>query len=343
AGEYPKSLTLKYLTGLMKIEMPALKRSSHKSVWIKGACEHNLKNIDVEFPLGVLTAVVGVSGSGKSTLVGDILYPAIRRELFQLGDKPGAYLELCGDLGSISGIEYVDQNPIGKSARSNPVTYLKVYDDIRHLFSEQPFAKINGFGHAHFSFNVDGGRCPQCQGEGIVKIPMQFMADVTMVCDSCLGKRFIPDILEVKYRDKDISEVLDMSVDQAMEFFAQDRDALPQRIVQGLQPLHDVGLGYVKLGQSSSTLSGGESQRVKLASFLGMGKGRGGGQILFIFDEPTTGLHMDDIGKLLASFRSLLDAGHSIVVVEHNPYIIAAADHIIELGPEGGDKGGYLI
>ena len=329
----------------------------------------------MRFPLNVMTAVIGVSGSGKSTLVGDILYPALNRMLNQVGAKPGSFRELRGDLDRISSVEFVDQNPIGRSSRSNPVTYIKAYDDIRKLFSEQPLAKVNGFGHSHFSFNIDGGRCPECLGEGTVKIPMQFMADIVMTCESCGGKRFIQDVLEVKYRGKNISDVLDMSVDEAIEFFSSAGEPAAVRIAAKLMPLHDVGLGYIALGQNSSTLSGGESQRVKLAYFLGIGKDPVSSQtasyctdpvedyilgkhtqssgtkrsrqadkpILFIFDEPTTGLHFDDIEKLLASFRALLNRGHTIIVVEHNPYIIAAADHIIELGPEGGDRGGYLI
>lgn len=262
--------------------------------------------------------------------------------------KPGSFRELRGDIDRISSVEFVDQNPIGRSSRSNPVTYIKAYDDIRKLFSEQPLAKINGFGHSHFSFNIDGGRCPECLGEGTVKIPMQFMADITMTCESCGGKRFIQDVLEVKYRGMNISDVLDMSVDEAIDFFSSAGEPAATRIASKLMPLHDVGLGYIALGQNSSTLSGGESQRVKLAYFLGIGKdtatkGSSDKPIMFIFDEPTTGLHFDDIEKLLASFRALLDRGHTIIVVEHNPYIIAAADHIIELGPEGGDQGGYLL
>lgn len=345
-SSWPDSLTLKYLTGRKKISVDPVKRPWKQYIEVCDACENNLKNIDVRFPLNVMTAVIGVSGSGKSTLVGDILYPALNRMLNQVGAKPGSFRELRGDLDRISSVEFVDQNPIGRSSRSNPVTYIKAYDDIRKLFSEQPLAKINGFGHSHFSFNIDGGRCPECLGEGTVKIPMQFMADITMTCESCGGKRFIQDVLEVKYRDKSISDVLDMSVDEAMDFFSSAGDPSASRIAAKLKPLHDVGLGYIALGQNSSTLSGGESQRVKLAYFLGKDqgdKGLTGKPILFIFDEPTTGLHFDDIEKLLASFRALLDRGHTIVVVEHNPYIIQAADHIIELGPEGGDGGGYLL
>ncbi len=339
---HSKSLTLQYLYGEKVIPIPQVKRKWTHYIEVCGACENNLKNIDVKFPLKVMTAVVGVSGSGKSTLVGDILYPALSRHISQLGPRPGAFRELKGDLSRISSIEYVDQNPIGKSSRSNPVTYLKVYDDIRKLFSEQPYAKMNGYGHSHFSFNIDGGRCPECQGEGVIKIPMQFMADITTVCESCGGKRFLPDILEVKYKGRDINDILNMSVDEAIEFFSSQSEPAAKRIAEKLKPLQYVGLNYIQLGQSSSTLSGGESQRVKLASFLGKDNDATG-SILFIFDEPTTGLHFDDISKLLDSFNALLDKGHTIIVVEHNPYIIAAADHIIELGPEGGDQGGYLI
>lgn len=335
------SLTLQYLGGEKSIPIPEKKRGWAYSIEVCGACENNLKNIDVKFPLRVMTAVVGVSGSGKSTLVGDILYPALSRHLGQTGPKPGAHRELRGDLERITSIEYVDQNPIGKSSRSNPATYLKVYDDIRKLFSEQPYAKMNGYGHSHFSFNIDGGRCPECQGEGVIKIPMQFMADITTVCESCGGKRFLPDILEVKYKGKDINDILNMSVDEAIDFFSSQGEPAATRIAEKLKPLQYVGLNYVQLGQNSSTLSGGESQRVKLASFLGKDNDSKG-SILFIFDEPTTGLHFDDISKLLNSFNALLDKGHTIIVVEHNPYIIEAADHIIELGPEGGDEGGYL-
>ncbi len=342
--KYPDSLTLRYLTGASKIDIPTQKRSWEHYVEVCDACENNLKNIDVRFPLNVMTAVTGVSGSGKSTLVGDILFPALNRYLNQIG-KPGSFRELRGHLSRISSVEFVDQNPIGKSSRSNPVTYIKAYDEIRKLFSEQQLAKINGFGHSHFSFNIDGGRCPECLGEGTVKIPMQFMADITMTCESCLGKRFIPDVLEVRYNGKNISDVLDMSVDEAIEFFKAGKEPAAARIAARLQPLHDVGLGYVALGQNSSTLSGGESQRVKLAYFLGKDDAdrKTDKPIMFIFDEPTTGLHFDDISKLLASFQALISRGHSIIVVEHNPFIIAAADYIIELGPEGGDGGGYLL
>lgn len=343
--EYPKSLTLKYLLGEKQLLPPASKREWRDYIEIKEACENNLKHIDVKFPLNVLTVVTGVSGSGKSTLVGDILYPALNRHFKQTGPNPGSYMALTGALDKISAVEFVDQNPIGKSSRSNPVTYIKAYDEIRKLFSEQPYAKMNGFGHSHFSFNIDGGRCPECLGEGVIKISMQFMADITMTCESCGGKRFKPEILQVRYRDKSISDVLDMSVDQAIEFFSSQGDPAALRIASKLKPLHDVGLGYVALGQNSSTLSGGESQRVKLAYFLGKESDcrRTSSPVLFIFDEPTTGLHFEDISKLLQSFDSLIAKGHSIIVVEHNRYVIRAADHIIELGPEGGDEGGYLL
>jgi excinuclease ABC subunit A len=336
------SITIDYLQGRRSRYLPETKRPWKYSIEICGAAENNLKNISVRFPLGCLTVVTGVSGSGKSSLVGDILYPAVYRHINQIGERPGAYRELRGDLSRISAIEYVDQNPIGKSSRSNPVTYLKVYDDIRKLFSEQPYAKMNGFGHSHFSFNIEGGRCPECQGEGVIRIQMQFMADVTMVCESCGGHRFMPEILEVKYQDKNIDDVLNMSVTEAVEFFSSQEDQAAKRIAEKLQPLVDVGLAYLKLGQSSSTLSGGESQRIKLASFLGK-ESSAKEHILFIFDEPTTGLHFYDIEKLLKSFDALIAKGHSIIVVEHNMDVIKAADWIIELGPDAGDQGGELI
>ncbi len=339
------SLTIDYLSGIKKIEFPSKKREWKHCVEICGAMEHNLKNISVKFPLGVITAVTGVSGSGKSTLIGDTLYPALARHFQQFGIKPGAFKELKGDIERLAGVEFVDQNPIGKSSRSNPVTYLKIYDDIRKLFSEQQFAKVNGFGHSHFSFNIDGGRCPQCLGEGYITIPMQFMADIKMVCEECGGKRFKPAVLDVKYQGKSINEVLDMSVEEAIAFFGAQKDSAAKKIAQKLQILDDVGLGYVQLGQSSSSLSGGESQRVKLAQFLSKesgGKGALAGPTLFIFDEPTTGLHFHDIKKLLLAFNALVEKGHTIIVVEHNPDVIAAADWEIELGPEGGDAGGCL-
>ena len=339
------SLTLQYLGGKRSRYMRQ-KRTWDYSIRVEGAMEHNLKDINVNFPLGVLTVVTGVSGSGKSSLVGDILYPALYRHINQSGPVPGTFRGLSGNLDRITQVEYVDQNPIGKSSRSNAVTYLKVYDDIRKLLSDQQYAKMNGFTPSHFSFNIDGGRCPECQGEGFVKIGMQFMADVSMVCESCGGKRFKPDILEVKYKGLNIDDILNMSVEEAITFFGAQEDPTARRIAERLQPLVDVGLSYIKLGQSSSTLSGGESQRIKLAYFLSMTdtSTRSKPQkILFIFDEPTTGLHFYDVEKLLKSFDALLAKGHSIVVVEHNLDVIRAADWVIDLGPEAGDEGGGLV
>ena len=340
-----RSLTLQYLGG-DRGRYQRKKRDWSYSIVVEGAMEHNLKDIDVRFPLGVLTVVTGVSGSGKSSLVGDVLYPAIYRHINHAGAAPGTFRGLSGNLDRITHVEYVDQNPIGKSSRSNAVTYLKVYDDIRKLLSEQQYAKMNGFTPSHFSFNMDGGRCPECQGEGFVKIGMQFMADVSMVCESCGGRRFKPDILEVKYKDKNIDDMLNMSVEEAISFFGSQDNPVAKRIAERLQPLVDVGLSYIKLGQSSSTLSGGESQRVKLAYFLSINDvaPRSKSQkILFIFDEPTTGLHFYDVEKLLKSFDALLAKGHSIIVVEHNLDVIKAADWVIDLGPEAGDGGGHLV
>ena len=340
-----RSLTLQYLNG----QRPRYERQKRKwiySIKVEGAMEHNLKDIDVRFPLGVLTVVTGVSGSGKSSLVGDILYPAVYRELNHTGSAPGTFRGLSGNVDRITQVEYVDQNPIGKSSRSNAVTYLKVYDEIRKLLSDQQYAKMNGYTPSHFSFNMDGGRCPECQGEGFVKIGMQFMADVSMVCESCGGKRFKPDILEVRYKGMNIDDILNMSVEEAITFFGSQNDPAASRIAERLQPLVDVGLSYIKLGQSSSTLSGGESQRIKLAYFLSMndtGAKTRNQKILFIFDEPTTGLHFYDVEKLLKSFDVLLSKGHSIVVVEHNLDVIKSADWVIDLGPEAGDAGGNLV
>ena len=344
--EQERSLTLQYLDGARK-RYVRKRRTWDYSINVEGAMEHNLKDITVKFPLGVLTVVTGVSGSGKSSLVGDILYPAIYRHLNQAGAAPGTFRGLSGNLDRVTQVEYVDQNPIGKSSRSNAVTYLKVYDDIRKLLSEQQYAKMNGFTPSHFSFNIDGGRCPECQGEGFVKIGMQFMADVTMVCEACGGRRFKPEILEVRYKDKNIDDILNMSVEEAIAFFGTQEDAAARRIAERLQPLVDVGLSYIKLGQSSSTLSGGESQRIKLAYFLSLNEGNAKPakkqRILFIFDEPTTGLHFYDVEKLLKSFDALLASGHTIVVVEHNPDVIGVADWVIDLGPEAGDDGGHLV
>lgn len=340
-----RSLTMQYLQGIRK-RYKRVKRTWDYSITVEGAMEHNLKDINVRFPLGVLTVVTGVSGSGKSSLVGDILYPALYRHINQAGPVPGTFRGLSGNLDRITQVEYVDQNPIGKSSRSNAVTYLKVYDDIRKLLSDQQYAKLNGYTPSHFSFNIDGGRCPECQGEGFVKIGMQFMADVTMVCEACSGKRFKPDILEVRYKGMNIDDILNMSVEEAISFFGSQKDSIAQRIAERLQPLVDVGLSYIKLGQSSSTLSGGESQRIKLAYFLSMNDNFSKGKqqkILFIFDEPTTGLHFYDVEKLLKSFDALLAKGHTIVVVEHNPDVIKAADWIIDLGPEAGDAGGNIV
>ncbi len=338
------SLTLQYLCGGRK-RFRREKRDWTYSIKVEGAMEHNLKDINVKFPLGALTVVTGVSGSGKSSLVGDILYPALYRHINQTGSAPGTFRGLSGNLDRITQVEYVDQNPIGKSLRSNAVTYLKVYDDIRKLLSEQQFAKLNGFTPSHFSFNQEGGRCPECQGEGFVKIGMQFMADVTMVCEACGGKRFKPDILEVRYKEKNVDDILGMSVEEAIEFFSAQPEPLAKKIAERLQPLVDVGLSYIKLGQSSSTLSGGESQRVKLASFLSINEeSRSKKQhVLFIFDEPTTGLHFYDVEKLLRSFDALISKGHTIVVVEHNMDVVRSADWVIDLGPEAGDGGGNLV
>ena len=341
AAQTERSLTLQYLKGIRK---PYLREKNpwHYSITVQGAMQNNLKDIDVRFPLNVLTVVTGVSGSGKSSLVGDILYPALHRRLNETGDLPGTFKGLAGDLSRITRVEYVDQNPIGKSSRSNAVTYLKVYDDIRKLLSEQQYAKINGFTPSYFSFNQDGGRCPECQGDGFVKIGMQFMADVTMVCESCGGKRFKPEILEVKYRDKNVDDILNMSVEEAMAFFGAQKEEAARTIAAKLQPLADVGLGYIKLGQPSSTLSGGESQRIKLAYFLSLAEG-GREKILFIFDEPTTGLHFYDVEKLLRAFDVLIGKGHTVVVVEHNVDVIRSADWVIDLGPDAGDKGGEVV
>ncbi len=337
-----RGLTADYLRGDKKIPIPDLRRGWSRSIRLCGARENNLKNIDVEIPLGVMTCITGVSGSGKSSLIKGILYPALRRLLNDTGDKPGDFEALRGDLSLLKGVEMVDQNPIGRSSRSNPVTYLKAYDEIRKLYAEQPYARHSGIGATAFSFNVPGGRCEECQGEGTIKVGMQFMADVTLCCEACQGKRFKEEILEVRYRGKNISDLLEMSVDEAIAFFDEDQNtATCRRIVERLQPLSDVGLGYIRLGQPSSTLSGGESQRVKLASFLSKESTQGG--ILFLFDEPTTGLHFHDIRKLLEAFNALIQKGHTIVIVEHNMEVIQSADWVIDLGPEAGDEGGEIL
>ena len=348
SGSYKKllkskeSLTADYLTARRRIEIPENTRGWSNSITICGARENNLKNIDVKIPLGVMTCITGVSGSGKSTLAKGILYPALRRELFDTGQKPGDFDRLEGDIAMLGSVEIVDQNPIGKSSRSNPVTYLKAYDEIRKLYADQPQAVHTGLTAASFSFNVAGGRCEECQGEGVIKVSMQFMADVELVCEACHGKRFKDEILDIKYRGKTIHDTLEMSVDDAIEFFGEDKqNSTCRRIVERLQPLQDVGLGYIRLGQSSSTLSGGESQRVKLASFLS--KDNNTRQIMFIFDEPTTGLHFHDINRLLKAFNALIANGHTIVIVEHNMEVIKCADWVIDLGVEAGDKGGNIV
>ena len=333
-----ESLTAAYLTGVKKIEIPAKRRKPSGFLEILGARENNLKNIDVQIPLGILTAITGVSGSGKTTLVKKILYPALLRHFDIFSHKPGEHSEIKGDLKKLKSVEYVDQNPIGRSSRSNPVTYIKAYDDIRTLYSQQSLSKSRNFKPKHFSFNVDGGRCDQCKGEGVVTIEMQFMADVVLPCESCQGKRFKKEILEVKFEGVSIDELLAMTIADAIDLFQTHGKS---KLVKKLQPLADVGLGYVTMGQSSTTLSGGEAQRIKLASFIGQGVSEE--KILFIFDEPTTGLHFHDIQKLLNSFKALLERGHSIIVIEHNLDLVKCADHIIDLGPEGGDQGGHLV
>lgn len=337
-----ESLTLRYLNDEIK-RYERKKITPTHFIEVVGALEHNLKNIDVKFPLGCLCAVTGVSGSGKSTIVGDILYPSLCRHMEKTGPVPGTHRGLAGDMDRITQVEYVDQNPIGKSSRSNAVTYLKIYDDIRKLMAEQQYAKISGYTAAHFSFNQEGGRCPECEGDGFIKIPMQFMSDVTMVCEACGGKRFKADILEVRYRQKNIDDILNMSISEAIVFFREDKSKLSQDIADKLQYIEDVGLGYIKLGQSSSTLSGGESQRIKLAYFLAMSSENKRKHILFMFDEPTTGLHFKDVETLLKCFDILIRKGHSVIVVEHNLDVIKAADWIIDMGPDAGDMGGEVV
>lgn len=346
-SRYPKSYTIKYLTHSEEIECPTSHRAWNMSITIRGARMNNLRGIDVEIPLNVFTVVTGVSGSGKSSLIKGILYPALRRRLDLVADAPGEFASLEGDWKSIRHIEFVDQNPIGKSTRSNPATYLKAYDAIRTLFAAQPLAKQMGFTAQYFSFNAEGGRCEECKGAGYVTIEMQFMADLTLTCEACHGKRFKHDILDVRYGGKDINEVLNMTVNEAIEFFSNEKHSHNDTdfdqcriIVRRLRPLQEVGLGYIKLGQSSSTLSGGENQRVKLAYFIGKEEQE---PTLFIFDEPTTGLHFHDIRRLLHAFNALIERGHSLVVIEHNLDVIKCADYIIDLGPDGGDKGGNLV
>ena len=331
------SHTINFLSGKDKIEVPKFRRKSTSFIEIKGAYENNLKDVSVKFPLGILNVVTGVSGSGKSTLVRKILYPALGKLLGTYTDETGKFGEMTGSVNKIAAVEMVDQNPIGKSSRSNPVTYVKAYDQIRLLYSEQPVSKSRGYKPAHFSFNVEGGRCETCQGEGFITIEMQFMADVKLKCESCGGKRFKQEVLDVKYHENDIADILDMTVDEAIELFRKDQP----KLVEKLLPLQEVGLGYVKLGQSSNSLSGGEAQRVKLASFLGKGNPNKG-KTLFIFDEPTTGLHFHDIKKLLKAINALVEQGDSVIIIEHNMEVIKSADHIIDIGPEGGEKGGYI-
>jgi excinuclease ABC subunit A len=332
------SLTSKYLNGNLEIAVPKKRRSFKNHIEIKGARENNLQNIDVTFPLDVLTVITGVSGSGKSTLIKKILFPAMQKKLDNAGEKAGQFTEMTGSFSQIKHIEYVDQNPIGRSSRSNPVTYIKAYDDIRDLFAKEKLSKIRGYQAKHFSFNVDGGRCETCSGEGTINVEMVFMADVQLPCETCNGKRFKKEVLEVAFEGKNINDILTMTIDDAVQFFETHKQ---NKITQKLKPLQDVGLGYVQLGQSSSTLSGGEAQRIKLASFLV--KGATKDKALFVFDEPTTGLHFHDIKKLLASFDALIEKGHSLLVIEHNLDLIKCADWIIDLGPEGGENGGQLL
>ena len=334
------SYTVKYLIGEEKIEVPNQRRKWNNYIEIKGARHNNLKNIDVKIPLGVMSVVTGVSGSGKSSLINNVFYHALQDKVNSTTTRNIDYNEITGDYKLINRVELVDQNPIGRSSRSNPVTYIKAYDEIRKLFAAQPLSKQMNFTPAFFSFNVDGGRCEECKGDGEIVVEMQFMADLKLTCESCHGKRFNSDVLEVEYNGKTIHDVLNMTIDQAMEFFGSKKGSTEKKIVKRMQPLQDVGLGYVKLGQSSSTLSGGESQRVKLAFFLGEEKTD---STLFIFDEPTTGLHFHDINTLLNAFYALIERGHTIVIIEHNMDVIKCADYIIDLGPGGGDKGGNIV
>jgi excinuclease ABC subunit A len=339
-SESSESYTLKYLTGKEEIEVPRHRRKWNNFIEVKGARENNLKNINVKFPLNVMTVVTGVSGSGKSSLVRDVFYHALKRYYENTKEMPIQASSISGDLNLIKNIEFIDQNPIGRSTRSNPVTYIKAYDEIRKLFSEQPLAKQMHFAPAYFSFNIEGGRCEECKGEGSIVVEMQFMADVVLECEACHGKRFRQDVLSVEYRGKNINDILEMTIDEAIVFFKEREESLEKKIIKKIQTLQEVGLGYVKLGQNSSTLSGGENQRVKLAFHLSEEKAL---PTLFIFDEPTTGLHFHDIKTLLKAFNALIARGHTIVIIEHNMDVIKVADHIIDLGPEGGEKGGYLV
>ena len=335
--QYPHSYTIKYLTGTEVINTPISRRPWNMAIELKGARMNNLKGIDVKFPLNVFTVVTGVSGSGKSSLVKGILYPALKRHLDEVADTPGEYSSLGGDWKQIKHVEFVDQNPIGKSTRSNPATYVKAYDEIRKLFADQQLSKQMGFTPQYFSFNTEGGRCEECKGAGVITVEMQFMADLVLECEECHGQRFKREILDVQFQGKNINDVLNMTVSEAIQFFSEHKR---KAIVNKLKPLEDVGLGYIKLGQSSSTLSGGENQRVKLAYFIGQEQQE---PTLFIFDEPTTGLHFHDIDRLLHAFNALIERGHTILVIEHNLDVIKCADHVIDLGPDGGDKGGNLV
>lgn len=340
---FKNSLTAKYMSEEMEIALPSKRKKWKDFIEVKGASENNLKNLNIKLPLNVMTVITGVSGSGKSSLIKDIVYPAVRRLHGGYGDKVGKYGTIAGDIDRIKTIEYVDQNPIGRSSRSNPATYVKAYDEIRMLFAHQQLAKVRGYKPGYFSFNIPGGRCEECEGEGVIKIEMQFMADIFLPCETCGGKRFKEEVLDVKFRQKDVSEILDLTINQAIGFFSSGKKptSAEKRILDKLQPLQDVGLGYLKLGQPSNTLSGGEAQRIKLASFLS--KGTTDDPTLFIFDEPTTGLHFHDINNLLTALRALIEKGHSVIVIEHNMEIVKSADWIIDLGPEGGDKGGYVV